>query len=204
MKTLFIEAKSDFDLDNSLKYIKLEGKVGLITTIQYLHKLKRLNKKLKNSIIGGQVLGCNVDNALKIMNKVDCFLYIGSGEFHPMYVALKTNKPTYCFNPVTNQFSKILDEDIKRIKKSEQGKLFCFLNAKKYGILVSLKLGQEHIKEALKLKSSLKNSYIFLFDTLNNEEFENFGDIDCWVNTACPRIECKKTINIKDLPNYKP
>ena len=65
MKKLFIEAKSDFNIDTALKHIKLTGKIGLVTTIQYLHKLKGLSKKL-DSIIGGQILG-------SLTGKKSCF-----------------------------------------------------------------------------------------------------------------------------------
>ena len=50
---------------------------------------------LKNSVIGGQITGCNINNALKIKNKVNSFLYIGSGIFHPIEIAIKTKKKVY-------------------------------------------------------------------------------------------------------------
>ena len=40
-----------------------------------------------------------------------------------------------------------------------------------------------------------------MFNTLNIEELENFPDIDCWINTACPRIEGKNIINMDVVPN---
>ena len=38
-----------------------------------------------------------------------------------------------------------------------------------------------------------KKSYIFIADTINESEFENFPFIECWVNTACPRFADEKT-----------
>jgi diphthamide biosynthesis enzyme Dph1/Dph2-like protein len=38
-----------------------------------------------------------------------------------------------------------------------------------------------------------------MFNTLRENELENFPDIDIFINTACPRIEYKKVINIEDL-----
>ncbi|MEM4266943.1 MAG: diphthamide synthesis protein, partial [Candidatus Nanoarchaeia archaeon] len=88
MKIMFIEAKYNKDIKGILKKVKIKGKVGLLTTAQHIHQLKEAQKIIKNSIIGGQILGCNFKNAEKIKNKVDCFLFIGSGDFHPLELAL--------------------------------------------------------------------------------------------------------------------
>ena len=92
MKTLFIEARSNLNVDELISKIEFNGKLGLTTTIQHMHLLPSVKKKLKNSIIAGQVLGCDVSNALKIAKKVEAFLFIGSGNFHPVQIAIKTGK----------------------------------------------------------------------------------------------------------------
>ncbi len=198
MKTLFIPAKSKTDINKVLKKVKIKGKVGLITTIQFLDQVKQL--KNNNYIFGGQILGCNIKNAEKIKNKVNSFLFIGSGKFHPINVARKLKKDVYIANPVTNEFSKINKSEIEDYERRLKGKLLRFYNSTSYGILVSTKPGQNHLKKALELNKKLKNSYIFLFDNLDQNEFENFRDIDCWINTACSRIEGKNIINLEDLP----
>ncbi|MDD5133164.1 MAG: diphthamide synthesis protein [Candidatus Nanoarchaeia archaeon] len=198
MKTLFIEAKSKQDISEVLKKVNIPGKVGLITTIQFLDQVKQI--KNKNYIFAGQVLGCKADNAIKIQKKVDSYLYIGSGKFHPIWVALKTKKPVYIANPNTNEFSKLDRNEILDYEKKLKGKLNKFYSANSYGILVSVKPGQYNLKKALELKNKLKNSYIFMFNTLNELELENFRKIDIWINTACPRIEGKNIINLEDLP----
>lgn len=198
MKTLFIEAKSKDNLD--FKNVKLNGRIGLVSTIQYLDKLKEAQKYLKNSVIGGQVLGCDASNAVKIKDKVDYFLYIGTGEFHPIEVALQTNKPVYIFNPVSKNISKLDDNIVKDYNLKLKGKLTKFHLADKIGILVSIKPGQYNLKEALRLKDKIKKeSYIFLFDTLDEKQLENFSDIQFWINTSCPRIDNKNVINARDL-----
>jgi len=77
MKKLFIPAYSTIDISPLIKKIKTKEKFGLLSSVQFLPQLKKANNLLKNSIIGGQILGCNVKNAIKIKNKVDSFLYIG-------------------------------------------------------------------------------------------------------------------------------
>lgn len=200
METLFIEAKSNIDFIDALKRIKLKGKVGLVTTIQHLHKLKGVQKIVPNSVLGGQILGCDVSAAMNIKDKVDFFLYIGSGEFHPMEVALKTSKEVTAFNPFTEKTSKITKKDIETMRKNIKGKYLRFLAAEKIGILVSTKPGQYNLQKALELQKKLKKpSYILIFNTLTERELENYPGINIFVNTSCPRIDFKKVINLMDL-----
>ena len=93
MKRIYIRAETDIDLEPLLKKIKIpEKKVGLFTTVQFEHGVE----KIKNAqfIFAGSILGCHIDNVLKILKKVDAFLFIGSGDFHP--ISLRTfHKPIY-------------------------------------------------------------------------------------------------------------
>jgi len=199
MKAIFIPAKSRLNLDK-IKELNINEKVGLITTVQYVDYLKEINKIIKKSVIGGQILGCNVDNAIKIKKKVDSYLYVGSGKFHPIEVAYKTDKKVYVFNPNTNEFSWIGKIEVDNYKNRKKGAYLRFLNAKKIGILVSIKHGQYNLDLALNLKKKLnKESYIFIGNEIKTDELENFRDIDCWINTACPRIEGRNVINVEDL-----
>ena len=189
MKTLFIEVKSEKDINVKLP----NGRVGLIASAQYLDQLKTL--KIKNSVYGGLVLGCNADNAVKIKGKVDYYLFLGEGRFHAMNVAIKTGKEVYIASG-----DKISKADIEKYKKELKGKILKYLNAKKKGILISTKEGQSNIKEALKLKNKIQDSYLFIDNTFDFSNLENFKDIDIWINTACSRIEGKNIINMEDLP----
>lgn len=200
MKTMLIPAKSKIDIKEVLKKINIKGRIGIVTTAQHLHQLKEAQKMIKNSVIGGQILGCNFKNAEKIKNKVDSYLFIGSGDFHPLELAIKTGKEVYIANPYNNTITKVSKEEVEKNKKERKGKYIRFLNAKKVGIIVSTKPGQYKIKEAMQLRKKIKKeSYIFVFNTIREEELENFPDIDIFINTACPRIDYKKVINIEDL-----
>ncbi len=207
MRGIFIEAKYLGDItkavEKSLKF--LPKKVGLVTTAQHKHELKKAKKIIedngKKAVIGGQILGCDASAAKKIKNKVDAFLYIGSGRFHPIEVALETKKKVIMANPLTNE-AKVLEKDIiGKLKKKQKGALIKFLSSKEIGILVSTKPGQKKLKKAMELKKKLKdkNCYIFMADTINPAEFENFPFIECWINTACPRFADEK----KGVINYE-
>jgi 2-(3-amino-3-carboxypropyl)histidine synthase len=195
MKVLHIYAKSKADVKLSESAINaLPPKIGIVTTIQHLHKLDEVKKQLSNAVIGGQVLGCNVDTAKQIADKVDAFLFIGSGEFHPIAVALETGKKVFKWNPNTQQLSVVKDEDVEKYKKRRKGALAKFLSSNKVGILVSTKKGQSNIVKAMELAAKKdKEYYVFAFDTLNVSDLENFPFIEVWVNTACPRIADEKT-----------
>lgn len=208
MKTLFISAKSNIDISPVLEKVKLKGKIGLVSTVQYLPQLDKARGYLKDSVIAGQVLGCTANSAVRIKDEVDVFLYIGSGEFHPIKIFRDTKKPVYIANPETNRFYKLDEKELVKYERRKKGNLIKFYNAKKVGILVSLKPGQYHPKRYLNLKGKMdmvknfkadKEYYTFLFDTLDERWLENFPEIECWVNTACPRIEWKNIINIADL-----
>lgn len=195
MKTLFFQARSLVPITEVIKKIKLNGRIGLVSSIQFFFQLPKARKLIKNSVICGQVFGCDASCVKE--KDVDIVLYIGSGTFHPIRIALETNKPVYIANPNTNEFSKLDSSLIESYKKNIKGKQIKYLNSEKNGILISIKPGQYN-KKALSLKG-----YKFLFDTLNMFELENFRDIECWINTACPRIEGKNIINLENLPEEK-
>lgn len=199
MEIVFLEAKSKADVkvavEKAMKF--LPKKVGIVTTAQHKHKLKDIKKLLEEKKIkveiGGQILGCDASAAVKIKNKVDAFLYVGSGRFHPIEVQLETKKKVVMANPLTNE-AKVLEDGAEKIKKQQKGALLKFLTSKNIGIIVSTKPGQNKLKEAFELKEKLKDkkAYIFAADTINSEELENFPFIECWVNTACPRFSDNK------------
>ena len=208
MKTIFIPAESIVDISGVVKAFALKEeiknkRIGLITTIQHLSQFNKARKILKNAVVGGQILGCNSSNASKIRDKVDVFFFIGSGRFHPLKVALETGKLVYIANPFTNEISQISEEKIKSYKATQKGKLTKFLASKKIGIIVSTKPGQYNLRRAVKLQEKLekqgKEPYLFLTNTILEQELENFKDIEYWVNTACPRIEMKGVIGIDEL-----
>jgi len=207
MKTLFIEAKSNIDIKLSKEQIaKLPKNIGLASTIQHLHKIKDIQSQIPDSLIAGQVLGCSADPCERIKDKVNAFLYIGTGKFHPVWIAIKTEKPVFCYNPDSKKLTTIEKKEIDAYNKKKMASLTKYLSSDKIGILVSTKPGQNRMDDAKKLaKNKEKDFYIFAFDTLSEFDLENFPFIQCWVNTACPRIadEKIKIVNIDDLKELK-
>jgi 2-(3-amino-3-carboxypropyl)histidine synthase len=199
---------------------KLPRKVGLVTTIQFVNQVDSICSQLQENNIkyfvsraqqefNAQILGCDVSAATSIRDKVDAFLYIGTGEFHPIQVMYETGKQTFSYNPESNTFSEVI-VDKEKMEKRKKGAYMKYLAADSVGILVSTKPGQERLKEAFELKKNLlnkgKKAYILISNTLDFSQLENFNFVDCFVNTMCPRIGAddrarfsKPIINYKDI-----
>lgn len=196
MKVLFIEAKKKFQKPLIRKLEGLPKQIHLLYTIQYKELAEELRKELekKHKVLGfDQVIGCS-DIKLKASP-----LLVGSGKFHALQLA-DSGKEIYIYDE--GKISKIGKKEIENIKKREKGKLSKFLASENIGLLVSKKLGQNKIKEARNLKEKLekkygKKFYMFLADTINLQELENFN-VDFFVNFACPGIGLDK-----DVINYK-
>ncbi|MBI4159180.1 diphthamide synthesis protein [Candidatus Woesearchaeota archaeon] len=205
MKVLFVDARAIFDISELKKKIQTKfkkGKYGLVANVQFLPQLEEIKKLLPDSVVAGQVVGCNVLNTIKIKGKVNAFIYIGSAYFYPIEIAAKTKLPVYIANPLTNKISLVSKTQIEEYVKKRKGKILKFLSVKKIGILVSTKPGQENMRLALMIKEKLnKESSIFLSNTLNPSSLEDFPEVEYWINTACSRIEHPKIINFEDIPS---
>ena len=214
MKTVFISVTWEGDILPTLKKLKItEKNLGLISSLQFINHLSLVEDYLKSqgikTFLGGQVLGCNTSEPLNINQKVDAYLFLGSGEFHPLEILEKTKKPIYLVNPETQGITKITEKELENYEKRKKALLTKFLMEKKIGIIISNKPGQQLLSTAIKFKDKLKDKEPFLF--LTNEispiSLEHFSDIKIWVNTACPRYEQSNMINLtdieKDLKDYK-
>jgi len=198
MKILFIEAGKKIKESNISKIEKIPGKIHLLYTIQYKKLAEKIKSKLRNRVIDiEQVLGCS-----KIKPKASLLL-IGSGRFHALQLALTTNKKVYIYEQ--GKISKIEDREIEEKKEEEKAKLSRFYSSNNIGLIFSSKTGQNRIQE-VKIFQQLekifkgKKFYLFVFDTLNIQELENF-QIEFWINTACPGLELdsNKIINYENL-----
>nr|NIO45164.1 diphthamide biosynthesis enzyme Dph2 [Candidatus Aenigmarchaeota archaeon] len=199
----YIELREDYDpisvLEKDLDKLK-EEKIGLISTLQFLDSLEKAKKFLENNgkivkigkgrLYQGQILGCDVLSAKIIEKEVEAFLYIGSGKFHPLGIALKTEKPVYVLDVEKSEIT-----DLKELKekflKQKYAAIALAKDAKKFGILVSVKLGQLNLELAKEIKKKLedkeKKAYILVFNEIKPEKLEGL-ELDCYINTACPRI----------------
>ncbi|MFH1229674.1 MAG: diphthamide biosynthesis enzyme Dph2, partial [Candidatus Aenigmatarchaeota archaeon] len=177
-----------------------EKSIGLVASIQFVDSLDEIRKLLERSgktvKIGngnfhpGQILGCDFSSAKEIENEVDAFLYVGTGHFHPLGLALQTGKPVYSMNLERNEVEEISKMKEKFLKQRYAAQALA-KDAKLFGILVSIKPGQLKLELAKKIKSKLeadgKKAYILSFNEIKPEKLLGI-EVDCYINTACPRI----------------
>ncbi|MFH0929490.1 MAG: diphthamide biosynthesis enzyme Dph2 [Candidatus Aenigmatarchaeota archaeon] len=219
----YVEMRQEYDtfpvLEKNIEKLKGE-RIGLVSAVQFLDSLKPaknfLEKAGKKVVIGkgkyydGQILGCDVSAAKSIENNVDSFLYIGSGRFHPLGLALKTEKPVFVLDIEKND---IYEVDKSKFEKQKYVAIALAMDAKRFGILVSVKPGQKNLELAKKIKKDLetegKKAYILVFNEVKPDKLLGM-DLDCYINTACPRItienrtEFKKPIlNPDEMENFK-
>lgn len=199
-----------------------EKRIGLVSTLQFLDSLGNVKEFLeKNGKIvkigkgknyPGQILGCDVSSAKSIENEVEAFLYVGSGKFHPLGLALQTENPVYFLDMERNKLEN-LKELKEKFMKQKYAAIALAKDAKRFGILVSVKPGQLNIKLAKEIKKKLesrgKKAYILVFNEIKPEKLEGL-DVDCYINTACPRIAIdnrtdfkKPILNPDEIENFK-
>src|SRR5213594_1004272 len=191
----------------------LPARVGLVTTTQYRHWLPKIRERLeaKGHVVrigdpdrrvayAGQLLGCDYHTATVIQADVDGYLYIGTGDFHPLGVAvLLPDKPIIIADPERGG-ARDLKEVRDRIVRQRHAAIARAHDAQTFGIIVSKKIGQDRMDMALGLKALAekhgRQASLFLMDLVAPDLLQGYR-VDAWVNTACPRIA------IEDILQYK-
>lgn len=213
MRVRLIPARSKLSILPALKSnvskLRKYKKIGLASTIQFSNQLPRVKKFLENKGFKivlekpkkrcgqgikakekGQVLGCDASVCKK--SAVNCWLYIGTGKFHPLAIALETDKPVLILNPFAKKLVSVSEKEKKLWLAKKAANLSKLREAKQVGIILSTKPGQYNPnlaeRVAKKLAAQGKKCFFFIGDTLNPQEALNFSEIGVWVNTACPRL----------------
>jgi 2-(3-amino-3-carboxypropyl)histidine synthase len=208
----YVEIREKYDptkvLEKESEKIK-EKRIGLVSTLQLLDSLEDAKKFLegreKTVKIGrgkhnpGQILGCDISPARAVENDVDAFLYIGSGRFHPLGIAMQTGKTVYVLDVEKSEIVDITEMKEKFLRQ-KYATIALAKDAERFGVLVSVKPGQMNMELAKKIKKKLedngKKAYILVFNEIRPEKLEGL-DLDAYINTACPRIA------IEDRTSYK-
>ena len=212
MKKLFIPTKSKTKIKQEIvekTAKKLSKNIALVYSIQYMPLAEKIKKELeenynKKTTLFQQVLGCS--NIKPDLTKdTQAVLLVGSGVFHALELDYNSNIPVYILGE--DNFKEITKEDMDSFKKNKKASYMNFLNSDKIGILITTKPGQKRFSRALEIKEKIekkfdKKIYLFISDEIDSPEFENFPEIQAWVNTACPRLDLtsNKIINSQDIP----
>lgn len=190
----------------------LPKRVGLLTTTQFRSWLPAIKEHLearghevrigepdKRVAYAGQLLGCDYHTATVVEKDVDGYLYFGTGEFHPLGVAVLVDKPIIIADPERGTARDLADLK-DRILRQRYATIARAMDAKSFGIIVSKKIGQVRMELAKDLKVLAekrgREASIFVMDLVSPEFLAGYR-VDAWVNTACPRIA------IEDVLQYK-
>jgi 2-(3-amino-3-carboxypropyl)histidine synthase len=201
-KVIYLPARMPQDLMEAVERAvpSLRSKnIGVTTTIQHVHKLDQVLDVLKahgiEGMVGkaggrikypGQVLGCCYDTARNL--RVGEHLFIGTGMFHPLGIALATGKRVVVADPVTGDISEI---DTEPMLRRRFGAIARAMDAKRFAVLVSKKPGQRRMELAGRLKELGKargrEMFLVYLDNIEPDRLLNLG-AEAAVSTACPRI----------------
>ena len=206
---LFIEAYSSVKikpiLEESLELIEDYSRIALVTTTQHLNRINEIKDYLEDNgkevVLGsskstrkGQVLGCNFESIKNL--DAELYLFIGSGNFHPLGIYLFTKSPVLALDPYNGEIRE-MSEYADRILRVRFARITKAREAKKWGIIVSSKEGQYRMPLAKDIKKQIKDaggeSYIILADNINPDILLPYMELDAFVVTACPRIAIDDT-----------
>ncbi len=153
-------------------YEVVEGKTGLRTTEP------------------GQVLGCDAGAAHNIAEKVDAFVFLGSGHFHPSQVS-ETGKKVYVVDPYEKHIWIEPANSLEDEMQAEYARVIKHKDKKRWGIVTSSKKGQNYMRAVQIAKEKLekhgKKVHVFVEDRIFEGDYKGYG-IDIYVNCACPRM----------------
>jgi 2-(3-amino-3-carboxypropyl)histidine synthase len=198
---IYIETPARTNIKNVLAKAIAElgsGTIGLVTTVQHVHRMDDIKAFIRSKgisyVVGtgdsrikypGQILGCNFSAA-----DIPCdqYLYIGSGTFHPLGIAIATKRKVLCADPMTTSIEWV---DPDKILRTRCGIIEKCHRADTYGILISTKIGQNRAALAQRmavLAEKYEKKYIMIsLDNITPDALMQFK-MNAFVNTACPRI----------------
>jgi len=196
-RVIFLPWEVDFDVAVLEKALPLLGEktTGLVTTVQHVHLVPSMETYLRERGIDirvavgkgrtpcrGQVLGCCFTTAKE--SKADQVLFVGTGLFHPIGIALSTKAGVIALDPLTGAVQEVSGDALlrKRFAVIERAR-----GATSIGIIVSTKSGQQRMALARHLASLSPHAMIVTMHEVSPDELINLG-FGCYVNTACPRL----------------
>ncbi|WP_400234567.1 diphthamide biosynthesis enzyme Dph2 [Methanomethylophilus alvi] len=202
---MYVEARAEVDIAESVKRVAgtLPSRIGLLASVQYVGLISKAKEILesegKTVFVGrgdsricypGQVLGCNCSAAVAVQDEVDCYLFLGEGDFHPLAATFGVERKVVILNPITGEVRSV--DDVKdRILRRRFAAIELARPAEKYLVIVCGKIGQYRPMEAERISGLLREAgkevYTLVTDEVSPQTLIPFK-VDAYVNTACPRI----------------
>jgi 2-(3-amino-3-carboxypropyl)histidine synthase len=169
--------------------------IGLVTTAQHAHMVPAMQQFLedrgitcrvssgnKRTPLPGQVLGCSYAAARE--TGTDEILFVGTGEFHPLGVALATGARVIALDPYTGIARQV---DASRLLRKRFALIEKARKVSHFGVIASTKSGQARMDLAERLSALHPHAVVITMREVNPDELINLG-FPVYVNTACPRL----------------
>lgn len=215
MRKLFIPVKANAEIRSLAEAAlpHLPKKLGLLATAQHLHQLDAAKEIIeragKTALIGGQITGCNLTAAIGLADSVDAFVLLCSGSFHALGVLAAAKKPVVVLDLAEHKIERLGGAELAALSGRRRAALASFYHATDIGVLICTKPGQGfELARAFELERRYpdKRFYYLLCDDVRPEQLENFSFVQCWLNTACPRIAhddgvrlARPVVNMEDI-----
>jgi len=138
---------------------------------------------------------------------VDEYLFIGTGQFHPLGIALATGKRVLAADPVT---CEILEIDPDPMLRRRFAAISRAADAKSFAVLVSKKSGQKRMELARRMmalgEARGREMFLVYLDNIEPDRLLNLG-ARAAVSTACPRValddSAKYSIPVLTPPEFE-
>jgi 2-(3-amino-3-carboxypropyl)histidine synthase len=206
LPTFFVEMRSPAADPEALIETLVQGAVprrlGLQVSVQHADLREPLRDAAARrglSLVAGtgdrrlfysaQALGCNYTAAESLQDRVDAFLFVGTGRFHPLGLALAVDRPVWSLDPIRNQLEPPIDRSA--LLRRRLALIATTRAARRWGVLVSTFAGQNRSPTAAALLRKARDRGLdaetLTFGRLDPSDLVG-RDFDAYVNTACPRI----------------
>jgi 2-(3-amino-3-carboxypropyl)histidine synthase len=180
----------------------LPHRLGLVASVQHLDLVPSLAEAIRATgrevrydagdhrlAYSAQALGCNYTGAERSATDSDAVIFLGTGQFHPLGLALAVDRPVYALDPLQGVLEPPLDR--AALIRKRQLLVASVMDAQRWGILVSSFPGQHRggMAQAMRARarSHGRNAEVFVFGRLDPSDLIG-RDVEAYVSTACPRI----------------
>lgn len=200
----YVEVRLPVNVEAVLRALnKVDGKIALCTTVQYVHALEEIKKSLPGRVFygkgaltkyPGQILGCDA-SACDV--DADANVFLGDGLFHAVAMYMTRRRRTYIVSPCGEL--KDVTKECERFCRAREGLKAIAYEAERWGIVVSTKPGQFRPDTARRVQRAAeeagKKADVLVCDYFF-PEYSRGMPYGAYVFTGCPRVA------LDDWKNY--
>ena len=205
IKTLYVFVDISIDTNHLLATLERNFQTGktiaMVGTIQFnatLHNLKPVLERAGFKAVipqiaplsKGEILGCTSPRLSN--DQADLILYLGDGRFHLESAMIHNpSLPAYRYDPYSRKLTRETYEH-EEMQDLRRQAIVSARKAKKWGLILGSLGRQGNPHTMTMIERTLEQRGIPFINLLLSEIFPGklalMGDVDCWVQIACPRL----------------